>query len=255
MRRRPEKRRQSTSVERKARNRERGQAPRPFKDDTHPLDNIDAEIQEVNEKRLSQASTASTIVEAMVIDSSPHQRRQTLRHTGKMVQLDALHNQQHHSNQSSSQPDDQSLKHQLRSAKNADLGLRERFASEKTQSGAYKSALAKLEGSPVVVIPDRRSSLQSSADSTKRLSRTFSLNSKQQSSRPTTAPEARAQDCFCGDSASNPTEDGEEAWKGALAARSSRILASCGSDKRGAFKHYIRDLRRNGHSLYPTNAY
>ena len=189
IRQRPDKRRRNASRERKAEGRERAQAARPSKDDAHKLDNSHAELQEVNEKRISQASTTSTIVEAMVIESAPLQRRQTLRHTGKMLQLDALYDQQHHSNQSSSQPDDHSLKHQLRSAKNADEALRERFTSEIAQSKTHKSILAKPEGSSVVVIPDRRSSLQSSAESTKHLSRTLLLTSKQQTSRPTTAPE------------------------------------------------------------------
>ena len=189
-RRKPEKRGQSTSAERKPKTREQGQTPRSSNDDSHIFDDLDGETHEVNGKRLSQASTTSTIVEAMVIEpSTPAHRRQTLRHTGKMMRLDALRNPQLHSTRTSSHPDDHALKHQLRSAKNVDQGLRERFASETFLSGASKSALAKLEGSEVVVIPDRRSSLQSSADSTRRLSRTFSLNSKQQSSRPTTAPE------------------------------------------------------------------
>ena len=42
---------------------------------------------------------------------------------------------------------------------------------------------------PVIVIPERKSSLKSSAPSSRRLSRTVSLTSRQQSSRPTTAPE------------------------------------------------------------------
>ena len=189
--RRLKERRNSETAEQKQEIGERMQSPWPLKDDMHATVDLDTESQHVDAKRLSQASTTSTVVEAMVIESPP-QRRQTLRHTGKMMRLDTLSQQQTRSNRSSLQSDDHSLKYQLRNAKNPDQGLRKRFASETSQAGSQKSALAKLEGSSVVVVPDRRSSLQSSVESSKRISRTFSLNSKPQSSRPTTAPEDSA---------------------------------------------------------------
>lgn len=167
--------------------RKRVQSPWPLDDDMAPTRNIDRDLQDVHDKRWSQASTTSTIVEALVIESPP-QRRQTLRHTGRMMRLDAL-NKPKHSNRSSLQSDDHSLRHQLRIASDPDQCLRNHFASDTSQARAQRSALAKLEGCSVVVVPDRRLSLQSSTESSKHISGTFSVNSKQQSSRPTTAPE------------------------------------------------------------------
>lgn len=169
----------------------RRQSPWPLKDDMPATMNLDTDFQNVDAKRLSQASTTSARVEAMVI-ATPPQRRQTLRHTGRIMRLDELHQQQRRIGSSSLQSDDHTIKHQLRSARNPDQGLRKRYGSETPQARAQKSALAKLEGAPVVVVPDRRSSLQSSTGSSKHVSRTFSVTSKQQSSRPTTAPEDTA---------------------------------------------------------------
>ena len=177
--------------QRKRSSREEGKE-KAVEQDSRPLENnmndSDAEFQEANDKRLSQASTTSTIVEAMIVESPP-QRLQTLRHTGKMMRLGSFHNAQTHSTRSSLQSDDRCLKHQLRNASNPDQGLRKSFASEIAQTTPQRSTKSKGDSAPVVVIPDRRSSLQSSVDSGKRLSRTFSFNSRQQSSRPTTAPE------------------------------------------------------------------
>ena len=154
----------------------------PLKND---IDELDADIREVNDKRLSQASTNSTIVEAMVIDSPPR-RRQTLRHTGKLIGSD--------SNRSSLASYAHSLRQRDRNVKSPDEGLRSSFAMDTPEEMRGKASPPRREtalGShaPVIVIPDRRSSLQSSTSSSKHLSNTFSTTSRPQSSRPTTAPE------------------------------------------------------------------
>ena len=157
----------------------------PLKDDQFDLD---AELRGMNDKRMSQASTTSTIVEAMVIKSPPR-RRQTLRHTGKMIDLNSTDSPTHQSNRDSSILHDQSVRHRLRKSKSPDQELRKSFASDSPEIISPTIAKRRQDYAPVIVIPDRRSSLHSTASGSRQLSRTFSLNSRQQSSRPTTAPE------------------------------------------------------------------
>lgn len=154
----------------------------PLKEDVF---DFDAEFQGVNDKRMSQASTTSTIIEAMVINSPPR-RRQTLRHTSKMLDLNSLESPTRHSNRNSTIANDISTRRRLRKSKSPDQELRKSYASDSPETITVPS-VTKL--APVPIHPDRLSSLQSSASGSKRLSRTFSLTSKQQSSRPTTAPE------------------------------------------------------------------
>ena len=152
----------------------------PLKDDV--LD-IDTELRDMNNNRLSQASTTSTIVEAVVINSPP-QRRQTLRRTSKMPDLNTP---PHSSERNSSITNDSVLQRRLRRTGSPDQELRKSFAS--TSPDAVVSNVGKSRRDTAPVIPDRRSSLQSSASGSKHLSRATSLTSRQQSSRPTTAPE------------------------------------------------------------------
>lgn len=154
----------------------------PLKDDVFDLD---AEMQGMNDKRMSQASTTSTIVEAMVINSPPR-RRQTLRHTSKMLDLNSLDSPTQHPNRISTLPNDISTRRRLRKSKSPEQELRKSHASDTPESNAAPSV---AKTALVVVNPDRLCSLQSSTSGSKRLSRTFSLTSKHQSSRPTTAPE------------------------------------------------------------------
>ncbi|KAL9638341.1 MAG: hypothetical protein Q9164_001617 [Protoblastenia rupestris] len=155
----------------------------PLKNDSCDLD---AEIREVNEKRLSQASTNSTVVAAMVLDSPP-KRRRTLRHTGKILDPSAVDTTPTHSNRSSMVSTRHSLRRRDRAVRSPDDDLRSSFMAETSEDVAI--SIAGQRNDPLVLIPDRRSSLQSSTESTKRLSKTFSVASRQQSSRPTTAPE------------------------------------------------------------------
>ena len=157
----------------------------PLKDDGFDLD---AEVREMNDKRMSQVSTTSTIVEAMVINSPPR-RRQTLRHTGKMIDLTTTDFPTKQLNRDPSISCEQSVRHRLRKSRSPDQELRKSFASDSPEVLSPAVAKRREDYVPVIVIPDRRSSLHSTASGSKRLSNTFSLNSRQQSSRPTTAPE------------------------------------------------------------------
>ncbi|KAL2041926.1 hypothetical protein N7G274_005114 [Stereocaulon virgatum] len=126
----------------------------PLKNDGFDLD---AEVREMNDKRTSQVSTTSTIVEAMVINSPPR-RRQTLRHTGKMIDLTSTESPTKQSNRDPSISYGQSVRHRLRKSRSPDQELRKSFASDSPE-------------------------LLSSAGAKKR------QDYVPQSSRPTTAPE------------------------------------------------------------------
>ena len=152
----------------------------PLKDDVR---DIDAELREMNDKRLSQASTASTVVEAIVVNSPP-QRRQTLRRTTRMVDLNTPRQS---SAPSSLSKNDSSIRHRLRRSGSPDQELRKSFASGSPDNVNPNSGNLRVDNMPV--IPDRGSSLQSSTSGRNGPSRTISLNSRQQLPRPTTAPE------------------------------------------------------------------
>ena len=132
--------------------------------DRAPKDDVsdsDTEVRDMVSKRLSEVSTNSTVMGAVVFDSPP-QRRQTLRRTSKMPDLHTPSKHPNRNSNSSGAP----LRRRLRRSGSPDPELRKSFTSA-----------------------DRRSSLHSSNSGSKRLSRTFSVTPPQQSSRPTTAPE------------------------------------------------------------------
>ncbi len=142
-------------------------------------------------KRLSGMSGTSTIVEAMVVDTVP-QRRQTLRHTGRNLALRerAL---------IFDPPDGRSTKsderqHRLihRDSRIPARGTSGRVASDTSVSIRSTTSRGRPESIPVIVIPERRSSLQSSRASSKKRLRSQSLTSGFQQSRPTTAPDGGA---------------------------------------------------------------
>ena len=158
----------------------------PQKEDDFDLDN---ELREMNEKRLSQASTTSTVVEAMVIQSPPR-RRQTLRHTVKMEDMNSSTPPPPSNRNSLNSNERSSLRRRLRRSGSPDQELRKSYASVDTpESVGSNPSKARQDHVPAIAFPDRLSSVHSSASGSKHLSRTFSLNSRQQSSRPTTAPE------------------------------------------------------------------
>lgn len=150
---------------------------------------IDAELRDMNKKRLSQASTTSTVVEAMVIQSPPR-RRQTLRHTVKMEDMNSSTPLPPSNRNSLNSNEHSSLRRRLRRSGSPDQELRKSYASADTpESVGSNPSKARQDLVPAIAFPDRLSPLQSSATDSKNVSRTFSLSSRQQSSRPTTAPE------------------------------------------------------------------
>ncbi|MCJ1321261.1 hypothetical protein MMC15_006605 [Xylographa vitiligo] len=151
---------------------------------------IDAKVRQVDSKRLSQMSATSTIVEAMVIETPP-QRRRTLRHTGKNGSLRTASSPISGSNRSSFISD--GTRHRLvhRNTKIAEHGNRNSLNLENLSSTDSDSTMARKRPVPAPVIPQRRSSLKSSATNSKRHSMAHSTsNAPKQSSRPTTAPTA-----------------------------------------------------------------
>ncbi|KAI9828541.1 MAG: hypothetical protein M1819_006598 [Sarea resinae] len=131
---------------------------------------------QMDEKRLSGLSSTSTIIEAVVIDSPP-QRKRTLRHSGRNLAL-----------RESASPLRSTSGHRLlhKTSRIPDRSARNSSASEQSSSVTSSAGRPKVESIPVVVIPQRRSSLKSS-DSSGQHSRSLSLNSAR--GRPTTAPE------------------------------------------------------------------
>lgn len=165
--------------------REAEQDPWPLSKKT---EHIDAEIEEVNRNRLSQASTNSTVVAAMVFDRTP-QRRQTLRHTGKMLDSSSSSITGKRSSVDSNTSTPRSLKRTDRRLQHPEVTLRQSFSADRQLSVRTVSTKRNSINNPLIVIPDRRSSLRSSVTSGQPPSKTFSTTSRQQSSRPTTAPE------------------------------------------------------------------
>ena len=148
------------------------------------LKKLEAEVQDMDQKRHSQASTNSTVV-AMVVDSPPR-RRQTLRHTGRIVDSSKAEGLTVSVNSSPS------LRRRDKRSHIPAVDLRKSFATD----ASVKKAEKVQPTNSLVVIPDRRGSLQSSSSSSKRLSKTFSTSSRQPSSRPTTAPEEAPSNYF-----------------------------------------------------------
>ncbi|PGH04011.1 hypothetical protein AJ80_08595 [Polytolypa hystricis UAMH7299] len=137
--------------------------------------------------RNSGVSTTST-VEAMVIDTPPKARR-TLRKMEKHSSLRSVSSpipRSYHENAASNVPDHHRL---LRKTARISDQTRWSVSSDLSFTPSMASARPKetQEVIPVVVIPERRSSLKSSAPSSRNHSRTRSISS---SRRPTTAPDS-----------------------------------------------------------------
>ena len=147
---------------------------------------LKARIREMDVRRFSQMSGTST-VEAVVIDTPAPKRRQTLRHTGKIVTLDSPGDGSRRN--SIILKHDQPRRRQLRHTGSPDQVKRGSIASDVSFSMTSSQPRKRQNSIPVIVIPERKSSLKSSAPSSRRLSRTVSLTSRQQSTRPTTAPD------------------------------------------------------------------
>ncbi|MCJ1251020.1 hypothetical protein MMC30_008251 [Trapelia coarctata] len=155
----------------------------------HDKTDIDAKVRQVDNRRFSQMSGTSTVIEAMVVDTRPL-RRQTLRHTSKNISLRTASSEASRSNRSSlvsSEP-----RHRLihRNTKITERGNGSSLTSNSTPSVSSEQVRSRKPAIPVAVIPQRRSSLKSSAPSSKRQSRNISdLGAQEQSGRPTTAPD------------------------------------------------------------------
>ncbi|MCJ1389936.1 hypothetical protein MMC18_002794 [Xylographa bjoerkii] len=150
---------------------------------------IDAKVRQVDNKRLSQMSATSTVVEAMVLETPP-QRRRTLRHTGKNASLRTASSPISGSNRSSLISDE--IRHRLvhRNIRIIERGNRTSLTLDSLPSTGSDPTLPQRQPAPTPVIPQRRSSLKSSAANSKRHSMSHSSNEPNQSSRPTTAPTA-----------------------------------------------------------------
>lgn len=158
----------------------------PTKEDGFDLD---AKLREVDNKRFSQISATSTVVEAMVIDTPP-QRRQTLRHTGKIPTLNYDPPHANHSNRSSMVSTGSTRRRLPRNAITPDREKRRSVATDASGSLHSSVGQARQDIIPVMVIPRRRSSLQPSLSTHRDVTRTMMLTSpRQQIPRPTTAPE------------------------------------------------------------------
>lgn len=155
----------------------------------HDQTDIDAKLRQVDNRRFSQMSGTSTVIEAVVVDTRP-QRRQTLRHTSKNICLRTASSEASQSNRSSlvsSEP-----RHRLihRNTKITERRNRTSLTSDSTPSVTSDQVRPLKPAIPVAVIPQRRSSLKSSAPSSKRHSKDISdLGQQEQSSRPLTAPD------------------------------------------------------------------
>ncbi|KAL8731855.1 MAG: hypothetical protein Q9166_003139 [cf. Caloplaca sp. 2 TL-2023] len=149
---------------------------------------IEKRLHEVNNKRFSQMSATSTIVEARVINTPPKHRK-TLRHSSKFADLTSATTQSQRNSLSLS---DRNPRRLLRHVKSPDGGHRASFASVSGISVEDNVVCLRRRQDilPVIVIPQRISSLGSKFLYVRSLRRIEPLTSAwQQSLRPTTAPE------------------------------------------------------------------
>lgn len=126
----------------------------PMKDD---ISDLEKKLGGVGNKRSSQISTTSTIVEAMVFNAPP-QRRRTLRHSSKVADLASATTQANRNSLNLSEPSQRRL---LRHSKSPDGGQRASFVSA-TGSRSDGTTLHSIQGQdtePVIVILLRISSL------------------------------------------------------------------------------------------------
>ncbi|KAI4229354.1 MAG: hypothetical protein L6R40_008066 [Gallowayella cf. fulva] len=157
----------------------------PLRDDSPTFEE---KLREMDNKRFSQLSSASTIVEAMVFNTPP-QRRKTLRHSSKFADLSLATTQ---TNRNSTNINDRNQRRLSRHSKSPDGGQRASFASGPGVGGGDSIVLPRQRQDvvPVIVIPERISSLGSKSPYVHFLRRVQPLTFDwQQLSRPTTAPE------------------------------------------------------------------
>ncbi|KAL8680538.1 MAG: hypothetical protein Q9186_003289 [Xanthomendoza sp. 1 TL-2023] len=146
---------------------------------------LEEKLREVDNKRFSQISSTSTIVEAMVYNTPP-QRRQTLRHSSKCADLTSVTTQY---TNSPSHLNDRNQRRLLRHSKTPDGGQRASFASGFGGGGEDDTSSFRRwqDVVPVIMSPERVPSLSSHVHSLTMVKPLTSIT--QPPSRPTTAPE------------------------------------------------------------------
>ena len=132
---------------------------------------IDAKMRQMDNRRLSQMSASSTVVEAMVVDNSPR-RQHTLRHTNKNASLRTTSLPRDVSNRSSLVSDGSSRQHAPRFTRYIPGDNRSSTASDVIANADSGFAKTRWETIPQPLVPLRRSSLRSSK--TQRHSRALS---------------------------------------------------------------------------------
>ncbi|MCJ1234748.1 hypothetical protein MMC14_002711 [Varicellaria rhodocarpa] len=149
---------------------------------------IESRMRQIDNRRLSQMSATSTIVEAMVVDTPP-KRHRTLRHTSKHISLRTASSLEKGSRQSSLDSDEQLHRLVHRNARVTDRGNQSSKISDGTT--ILKSGLGKSQRQsfPAADIPQRRSSLKASGKNY-HSGNTPAASGSGNLSRPATAPEA-----------------------------------------------------------------
>lgn len=113
---------------------------------------IDENLREVDNRRVSQISATSTVVEAMVIDTTP-QRRRTLRHTSKTSDLKSDSPQANQSNRSSIISNNPSRRRLFRNSKSPDQGQRKSVATDNSESPSPSLVKVRQDVIPVTMAP------------------------------------------------------------------------------------------------------
>ena len=122
---------------------------------------IDAKMRQMDNRRLSQMSATSTVIEAMVVDTSPR-RQHTLRHINKNASLRTVSLPQDVSNRSSLVSDDSPRRYVPRTTRYVPGENRSSTASDTAANN--DSGFLKTHGETISqpLVPLRRSSLRSS---------------------------------------------------------------------------------------------
>ena len=149
---------------------------------------IESEMRQIDNRRLSQMSATSTIVEAMVVDTPP-KRQRTLRHTSKNISLRTASSLEKGSQRSSLDSDEKLHRLVHRKARIADRGNRSSMISDGTTNLKSGLVRSQRQSFPAADIPQRRSSLKAS-DKKYLSGTTQSASGSGNLSRPATAPEA-----------------------------------------------------------------
>ncbi|KAL8834946.1 MAG: hypothetical protein Q9170_003523 [Blastenia crenularia] len=141
---------------------------------------------EVDNRRFSQISTTSTTVEAVIYDTPP-KRTKTLRHSLKFTNLNSA---SINSERESQEWNNREHRRLLRYGRTPNRGQRASLVSSMHGANVPVSFVGKQEVLPVIVIPQRTSSLGSKISYVQPLRRVNKLTfAGIQLARPTTAPE------------------------------------------------------------------